>query len=214
MAGLLLRRPLLSAGEIGVVLFDLGGVLVDFGGVEAMKRLSGIDDDDELWSRWLSCRWVREFERGGCTAEEFAVGVVDDWELQIGPAEYLECFRGWLGGPLPGAERLVEEVHAVATVGCLSNTNALHSEEQFSRWPVVADLEHRLFSHELGAVKPDEEIFDRALARLGVAPGRVVFLDDNQINVDGARTAGLVARRVRGVGEARAALVDLGLLGG
>ena len=48
-----------------VVLFDLGGVLVDFGGVQAMKELSGITDDDELWHRWLTCRWVREFERGG-----------------------------------------------------------------------------------------------------------------------------------------------------
>jgi FMN phosphatase YigB (HAD superfamily) len=197
---------------VDVVLFDLGGVLVDFGGVEPMKQLSGITDDEEIWRRWLSCRWVRDFERGGCTASEFAAGVVADWDLPITPDEFLECFRGWLGGPLRGAAQLVAEVAGVVTVGCLSNTNALHWEEQFSRWAVVSELEHRLFSYELGAVKPDREIYERALARLGAAAHRVVFLDDNQINVDGAAATGLVARRARGVDEARAALEELGVL--
>ncbi len=61
-------------------------------------------------------------------------------------------------------------------------------------------------------MKPDREIYDRAVGLLGVAPGRIVFLDDNRINVDGAVAAGLVARQARGIAEARAALVDLGVL--
>lgn len=47
------------------VVFDLGGVLAEFGGMESMRRLSGIVDDEELWRRWLTCRWVRRFEGGG-----------------------------------------------------------------------------------------------------------------------------------------------------
>src|SRR5271163_2913814 len=62
---------------VELVLFDLGGVLLDPGGVAPMRELTGIASDEDLWARWLSCRWVRRFEAGHCTPEEFAAGVVD-----------------------------------------------------------------------------------------------------------------------------------------
>jgi FMN phosphatase YigB (HAD superfamily) len=211
LARLLLRRTVLSA-RFDIILFDLGGVLVDFGGVQAMKDLSGLTDDDELWHRWLTCRWVREFERGGCSPEDFAAGVVADWELAISGPEYLESFAGWLGGPLPGAVELVTETKAVVTVGCLSNTNALHWDRSFSQWEVIDALEHRFLSYELGAVKPDREIFDRVADRLDAPRERILFLDDNLVNVEGAREAGFVSSRAQGVAEARAVLVTEGVL--
>ena len=200
--------------DIDVVLFDLGGVLVDFGGVEAMKELSGITDDDELWHRWLTCRWVREFERGGCSPEEFAAGVVADWDLPITADEYLENFAGWIGGPYPGAGALVADTNAVVVTGCLSNTNAIHTERHFARYTEIHALTHRFFSHELLAVKPDREIFDRVADRLDAPPDRVLFLDDNLVNVEGAREAGFRSERAKGVDEARAVLVTAGVLEG
>src|ERR1700683_947261 len=58
-----------------LVLFDLGGVLIAPGGVAPMRELSGLGSDEALWTRWLSCPWVRRFEAGQCTPEEFAAGV-------------------------------------------------------------------------------------------------------------------------------------------
>jgi len=46
----------------------------------------------------------------------------------------------------------------------------------------------------------------------GVAGEEVLFLDDNRLNVDGARSCGIEAVCVRGVGEARQALAMRGLL--
>ncbi len=177
-----------------------------------MKQLSGITDDDELWRRWLTCRWVRAFERGGCSAEEFAAGVVGDWELPITPEAYLETVAGWVGGPLPGAGALISDVRAVVTAGCLSNTNALHWDRHFSRWPEIHALDPRFLSYELGAVKPDRELFDRVAARLGCSRERILFLDDNMVNVEGATEAGYQSHRAQGVDEARAVLVRLGVL--
>ena len=168
-----------------------------------MKQLSGITDDDELWRRWLTCRWVRAFERGGCSAEEFAAGVVGDWELPITPEAYLETVAGWVGGPLPGAGELISEVRAVVTAGCLSNTNALHWDRHFSQWPEIHALDPRFLSYELGAVKPDRELFDRVAARLGCSRERILFLDDNMVNVEGATEAGFQSHRAQGVDEAR-----------
>src|ERR1700733_6855878 len=81
-----------SGGPIEFVLFDLGGVLIDPGGVGPMRELSGLGSDEEVWARWLDCRWVRSFEGGRCTPEEFAAGVVADWELGLEPAAFLEEF--------------------------------------------------------------------------------------------------------------------------
>ena len=204
--------PAVDAGEIDVVLFDLGGVLIDFGGVAPMKELANIETDDELWRRWLTCEWVRAFERGHCSSDDFAAGVVSDWGLQVEPEAFLDAFRGWPGRSLPGAEALVQRVRQTAQAGCLSNTNAVHWDHHFARWPFIDALDFRFLSFELGMVKPDREVFDRVGEMVPAPPSRVLFLDDNAINVDGAAAAGFVAVQVRGVNEARQALVDAGVL--
>jgi hypothetical protein len=61
-------------------------------------------------------------------------------------------------------------------------------------------------------VKPDGAIFHHVVDALGVPAERIVLLDDSQLNVDGARSVGLQAARVRGPEEARRELVRLGVL--
>ena len=70
-----------------------------------MRALSGIESDEALWARWLSCRWVRRFEAGHCTPEEFAAGMVTDWELDLEPAAFLEGIRRLARAPVPGRAR-------------------------------------------------------------------------------------------------------------
>ena len=200
-----------SREPVGTVLFDLGGVLIDFGGIGPLGRLSGIADEEEVWRRWLTCEWVRAFERGGCSPEDFAAGVTSDWALPIDGPAFLAEFSSWLGDALPGAAALVAEVRLVVPAGCLSNTNAEHWQHR-ERWPFLEELDHRFLSFELGLVKPDRALFDRVAELVPVPASQVLFLDDNQLNVDGARAAGFRAERVRGVDEARAALVQAGVL--
>src|SRR3954452_11106031 len=196
-----------------VVVFDLGGVLAEFGGVERMGELAALDDDEELWRRWLTCEWVRRFERGHCAPEDFAAGVVDDWGLTLTGDAFLAEFREWLVGPLPGAEGLVAQTRAAGAPGAvLSNTNKVHWEAGAGRWPLVSMFDRAFLSFEVGMVKPDREIFERVVEDLDVDPGQVLFLDDNRINVDAARAAGLQAERVVGASEARHTLAGAGVL--
>jgi glucose-1-phosphatase len=192
--------------EIEVVLFDIGGVLADFHGLAAMAELSGSDSVDATAARWLLSPWVRSFEAGRCGEEEFALGVIEEWSLPYTAAQFLELFLGWLHEPFPGAERLVRETAERITVGCLSNTNALHWLRKAVHWPLTGCFEHTLLSYQLGLVKPDLAIFELAATRCGVAPRAVLFLDDNVLNVEGARAAGLVSEQTRGPDEARAVL--------
>jgi HAD superfamily hydrolase (TIGR01509 family) len=198
----------MAAPRIELVLFDLGGVLIDPGGVGPMRALAGIGTDEELWSRWLSCRWVRAFEAGRCSPDEFAAGVVGDWGLALEPGAFLEAFGGWQGGPYPGALELVETVRDGMRVGCLSNTNAFQWDTHFEGSPIVEAFEFRFLSFELGLVKPDRAIFEAVAARLPFRPEQVLFLDDNAANVTGGLAVGFVARHVRGVDEARRVLAS------
>jgi HAD superfamily hydrolase (TIGR01509 family) len=200
--------------SIELVIFDIGGVLVDQGGVSAMKELSGIDDDAELWSRWLSCRWVSSFESGRCSPADFATGVVDDWTLDISPNDFLSAFISWSGSPYPGAQELLSEVQGQVPTASLSNMNALQWEGHFSRIPMLHSFDYRFLSFELGCVKPDPMIFAEVAARLPVPAHRAFFLDDNAINIEAAAAHGFMAERAQGVTQARQALVTAGVLEG
>jgi putative hydrolase of the HAD superfamily len=200
-----------------VVLFDLGGVLVDPGGVSEMRQLSGIPTDEELWRRWLSCPWVQRFEAGQCSGEEFAAGVVDEWGLALSPDAFLAVFAGWHTGPFPGADELVAEVRAVTRVGYLSNSNVAQWSAHLEGSPLVAGFDFGFTSFELGLVKPDRAIFHAVAGRRPISEfgaERVLFLDDNAVNIEGAAASGFAARHVCGVDEARHALVDEGVLAG
>lgn len=196
---------------IEVVLFDLGGVLIELSPLHSMGRFFSEPDYDAVWHRWLHCPWVRRFERGQCPPDEFARGMVESWSMPASPDEFLAAFVRWPRGLLPGARDLATLVRGRVTTGCLSNTNALHADRH-AREEAVYDLfDHRFLSHELGLVKPDREIYEHVVEQLGCSPAAVLFLDDNQLNVDGARAAGLRAEKARGVGEAHAALARHGI---
>jgi putative hydrolase of the HAD superfamily len=195
-----------------VVIFDLGGVLADVPGVASLRELAGVDSDEELWSRWLACQWVRRFESGGCSPQEFAAGVVSDWSLAIEPARFLDSFATWLNVPYDGAEQLVAEVGRTCTVACLSNMNPVHWDTTASHWPLMARLDHTFLSFRLGAVKPDPKIYHQVLEALAVPAERIVFLDDNQVNVDGACAVGIQAHLVRGLDAAREVLARAGIV--
>jgi FMN phosphatase YigB (HAD superfamily) len=72
---------------------------------------------------------------------------------------------------------------------------------------LVRLFEARFLSFQIGSLKPDRPAFEHLARAISPTPDRVLFLDDNRANVDGALAAGFAAERVSGVDEARQALV-------
>ena len=194
-----------------VVVFDLGGVLVRLGGVPVLRRLLGIEDDAEIWRLWLESPWVRRYERGRCGRDEFARGMTAEHRLPLSPEQFLDAFRDFPLGLYDGAAELVESV-GVRTA-CFSNTNELHWSHQRDAGRLRELFQHTFVSHEMGLVKPDRDAFEHVVEALGCAPEQILFLDDNAINVKGARAVGLDAHCTRGLEAARALLGTRGLLG-
>lgn len=181
------------------IVFDIGGVLVELGGVTRMLALlNNRLTVDELWARWLASPSVRAFETGRTDADQFARALLAEFELPISAAQLIAEFTAWPKGLYPGALELLQLLAPRYTLACLTNTNALH-------WPRMRDelglLPHFTFhfaSHLIGMLKPDQAIFEHMIAELGCAPERVLFLDDNRLNVEGARTVGIQAYCVAG----------------
>jgi putative hydrolase of the HAD superfamily len=200
--------------EYRVILFDLGGVLIEVEGVAALQRLLAQPlSADDVWHRWLTASpWVSRFESGRCTPEAFATGFIEEWRLPITAAAFLEDFRGWPQRLWPGAAELLATLTPRYTLACLSNTNAVH-------WPHVRDtlglgklFQRYYLSHEIGHLKPDRVMFEHVLADLACLPQQVLFLDDNQPNVDAAQALGMHAYRTVGIEEVRRVLRSLHVL--
>lgn len=192
-----------------VLLFDLGGVLVENDMFSALKRLMGTDASPaELVERWLANPVARRFELGRCEADEFAASIIRELELPLGPREFLTAFASWPRGFSAGALALLEQLRSRHRVACLSNSNAVHWAGHLTQ-----PFDAAFSSHLIGHIKPDPEAFRYVLSSLDVAPARVLYFDDAQSNVDTARALGIEAYRTVGFEALKARLQGLGVIG-
>lgn len=194
------------------LLFDLGGVLMDWAGPRELPAHLPAPLDADLRLKMASCAATDAFERGAIAPEVFAERFVRDWQVRLAPEAFLEHYVAWLRGLYPGAEDLVARLGARYRLACLSNTNAAHwQQSQAMRW-LQQRLDVALSSHELKLRKPQPEIFAAALERLGCAAGEVAYFDDLPANVAAARMAGFDAHHVDGFAELQRRIDQLGLL--
>jgi len=201
-----------SPDNIRLLLFDVGGVLVELKGVAViLDWLKNSITTDELWHRWLHSPAVRQFETAQIDPTEFAANVIQEFSLPVTEERFLEAFIGWPTGLYPGTLEMVSRIPAQYQRALLSNSNALH-------WPRVMDdmglgphFHHHFVSYRTGRIKPDPDAFEHVLDSLGVPANQVFFLDDNLLNINTAQRLGIHARHVRGLGETERALADAGI---
>ena len=202
---------MVTVPKFDVLLFDLGGVLIDFAGFDELSRLlPGGVDRDEVRARWISSPSVQRFERAEITPQEFAQGVVRELHLGLSADEFIKAFVEWARGLYPGARSLLGRLHKTQRLACLSNSNELHTP--IHRQSIEPLLDSYYFSDELGQVKPDREIFEYVIRDLDVPPRRIAFFDDTRVNVHAAREVGIVAFEVDGILELESQLQMLGVL--
>ena len=192
-----------------VLLFDLGGVLVEASIFPLLRKLLPDTAEAELYDRWLESEAVAAFERGEIEAEAFAERFVAEWRVDIAPADFLAAFADAVRGPFPGALEMLERLRQRYVLACLSNCNAAH-------WPLVepiaARFDHAVVSHICGMVKPDAAIFRHVLEVLDRPASAVRFFDDSLKNVRAAEAAGIEAHHTVGFESLERTIAGLGLL--
>jgi len=199
--------------DIRVLLFDVGGVLVQLSGIDIMLEwLGNAMSADEMWVKWLRSDSVREFETGMIDAGEFATRITREFSLIVEPRAFLESFAGWPTGLYPGTLELLARIPRRYQRALLSNSNALHWPRVRNDMQLGAAFDNHFISHLTGRIKPDADAFEHVVESLGCLAEQVLFLDDNLLNVDAARGIGMHAVRVRGPDEVLRALGDFGVI--
>lgn len=192
------------------ILLDIGGVLVE---VDAARRLDewtrGRLRPEDFWTMWLTSPAVKRFETGLLDGPGFAREAVTEFGLDLSPEAFLADFQDWLVGPWPNVPALLDRLGTQFPLACLSNSSCVH-------WPLLEamlDIPRRFqrtfATHHLGVLKPDPRVFAIVLETLAVPPEEIWFFDDNQVNVDAARRAGMQAWRVQDGAALEATLAEL-----
>jgi putative hydrolase of the HAD superfamily len=201
--------------DVRVVLFDIGGVLVQLSGVATILEWMGHRiTAEEIGPLWLRSPSVRAFETGRLEPLDFAAGMVAELNLDMPPQRFLDAFTVWPSGLYPGALEMIASIPRRYTRAALSNSNSLHWSRVMNEMQLGPAFDHHFSSHLIGKIKPDAEAFHHVLDSLGCNAHEVLFLDDNLLNVDAARALGMHAVVVRGATEARLALEQAGVIAG
>lgn len=193
-----------------LLLFDLGGVLVDYDPIGPLVRLlPGRDDHHDIVRRWGGHDGLRRFETGQCTPQEFAAAVIADFSLSISTEEFLANFALWDHGPMIGTIDLLRALRAKYRLACLSNNNPVHWSRLCEEFGIDREFDATYLSHEIGIMKPDRRVYEHVLSAEGMTPRDIVFLDDNAENVAAARAVGMAAFQCAGIDAVRRRLEEL-----
>lgn len=200
-----------------VVVFDLGGVLLDWNPRHVYARL--IPDPAEM-ERFLATvttsAWHGEQDRGGDPVEATRRLCEAHPDKSALIEAFYARFEEMLAHDFPEMTALVERLHAAGLpLYVLSNAPAFLDDWVRGagrlRHPFLGRFRDYVVSGRVGLMKPDGAIFQRICATGGFAPQDAVFIDDVMANVEGARLAGLAGIHHRSPAETVAALRGFGL---
>lgn len=163
----------------------------------------------ELLSQVKPGTWVRfelgEIDEATLEREYFADGRSYD---HAGLVARMRAAYRWM----PGMEALARELkHAGHQLHALSNYPEWWRaiEEVLGMGELVP---WTFVSCRMGLRKPDPAIYRAAAEELGVEPERCLFVDDREVNCEGARSVGMDAIRFEDAARLRDALVERGVL--
>jgi putative hydrolase of the HAD superfamily len=207
---------------IRAVISDFGGVLTSpiAGSFQAFADRSGITLETlgEAFTA-LHARDgghpLHELECGRISEAAFASSLQQALCEAAGHEVTVVGFAELLGDLLPN-DPMIDLMASLRDEGYRMALLTNNVREWESRWRAMAPIddifELVVDSAFVGMRKPDPEIYELTCARLGVAPGQCVFVDDREDNCAGALAVGMSAVRYRDVAQAtaeiRAALDD------
>ena len=175
------------------IVFDMGNVLIHYRPQRYVRCLDVAEEDRPLLLREVfgSVEWIR-LDRGSIGQEEAAAAMsarlprrlegavqalLEWWKLELSPMEGMEALLGELKG-----------------LGCglylLSNATA-RLPEYFDRIPGSRYFDGRIVSAYWRLLKPQHEIYETLFREYGLRPGECFFVDDLNINIEGALCAGM-----------------------
>lgn len=203
--------------RIRAVVFDLGGVLIDWDPRHLYRRL--FDGDVDAMERFLadvcSPAWNARQDAGRSWRDAVETLAREHPEQRDLILAYDERWPEMLGGPIEGTVEILAELRTTGVkLAVLSNWSAEKFPVARERYDFLGWFETRVISGEVGVSKPDPRIFRRLLERTGFDPATTLFVDDQPANIAVAAEHGLQTHLFHDPPALRADLEALGLLPG
>jgi 2-haloacid dehalogenase len=196
------------------VVFDLGGVLIDW---NPRYLYSKLIPDEAQRERFLGevCthEWNVAQDAGRTIAEAVAEAISRHPDKANLIRAYYDRFDEMLGGPVQGTVDILERLDARGTpLYALTNWSAETFPIGRRRFDFLRRFRHITVSGELKLAKPDPAIYRHVLAAAGKPATSCVFIDDAPRNVAAAASLGFHAIHFVDPDDLGRKLADLGFL--
>jgi HAD superfamily hydrolase (TIGR01509 family) len=172
-------------------LFDIGRVLLDFHYEASLATLFSeeVTDRESRLERLLERK--DDFEAGRVIEEEFI-----DWGIErLGSSASPDLFRdAWRNIFTPNEPmwNVAERLHAAGhRLILFSNINSIHSPWIFTRFPRFSLFHGAVMSFEVGALKPEPEIYEHAISTYDLNPSETRYIDDLPANIATGKAMGM-----------------------
>ena len=198
---------------INVVVFDLGGVLVDWNPRYVYR---GMFENDAAMERFLSevCSpaWNEKQDEGRPWREALDELIARHPDQAAMINMYHQRWPEMLRGDMPETVKVLKELKN-AGLRLYALTNWSHETFPIARdrFPFLGWFDGIVVSGEERLIKPDPAIFHRLLTRYNVEPRRAIYIDDSPLNVSAAAEIGFRALQFVEAAQLRRDLIGLGL---
>lgn len=183
------------------LIFDLGGVILDLSVAQTLSAFTTLSNlpQQEVQRIFTSSPEFEQYERGEMSDQEFRTFVKTAYSVSATDAEIDACWNAMLIGLPVKKLELLTDLKKRFQVLLLSNTNGIHlnfiNDHILPKVSDEKDLDaffHKAYySHRMGKRKPDVAIFQQVLDENNLIAEETLFLDDNALNIEGAKAAGL-----------------------
>jgi len=196
------------------VIFDFGGVLIDWNPRYLYRKL--ISDEDSI-EKFLTTVCTQEWNERQDAGRPWSEAVAELIERTPHQRSLIEAYwHRWpemLGGPIDATVAIAAALkrNGVPLYG-LTNWSAEtfpHARERFDFLDWFSGI---VVSGEEGVIKPSPDIFRILLERFDLRASDAIFIDDNLRNVDAAAALGIDTHHYRSADALRNHLVNVGLL--
>ncbi len=197
-----------------IVVFDLGGVLIDWNPRYLYRKL--FDEEaamEEFLATVCTQDWNQTQDAGRPVAEAVAELQARHPDRASLISTYYERWTEMMGGAIEGTVAILGELKARGVpLYALTNWSAETFPHARDRFDFLGWFEATLVSGEVGLIKPDRRIFELLFQTHGFAAADAVFIDDSPANAAAASALGVHAIHFTNAQALRAELTVLGLL--
>jgi 2-haloacid dehalogenase len=196
------------------VVFDLGGVLIDWNPRHLYRKLFAEEAAMEAFLATVCTQAWNERQDAGRSFSEGAAQLSAQHPHHAALIHaYGTRFDEMMKGPIDGSVAILMALHDRGVpLYALSNWSAETYPLAVKRFDFLKLFHGTVISGEVGVIKPDPRIFRTLLERHRIEADDAVYIDDNPRNAEAARALGIHGIHFTGPGGLRRELEGLRLL--